>query len=415
MFSNEKRSEIDSLVEEKELDIIGISESWAHEDISDSELSIKGFNMFRKDRNIANLKRGGGLVLFIKETIKAELVEDTISNQSESLWVKIVEDQSNMISVGLCYRRPSASIEETRDLCHQIKKHTLKSGLIMGEFNFGGIDWDSIIATTVEETEFLDAVNDLFLYQNVHTPTRDKNILDLIFTTEVDMMEELNVCAPISNSDHNVILFTMKGSDRKEDEQSITDVKFSYHKGNYKEMSRSFKEVNWIEELNNMGVQEISEVLKNEVSRLSKIFIPSTVRKSGKTSPWMKYKVKKSVKMRNRKWAEYSKSLEYGKWLAYKQARNKATEEIRKAKYDFELKLAEKIKTDCKSFYSYVKSKSKTKPGRDPLRDQVGNLVSDSKGMGILLNEYFSSVFTRRILVIYRLLAQGFRWQGLCT
>jgi len=84
-----------------------------------------------------------------------------------------------------------------------------------------------MIATTQEETEFLDAVNDMYLYQNAHTPTREKNILDLVFTTEVDMMEELEVGAPISNSDHNVILFTMKGSDWMKGEHLIKDVKFA--------------------------------------------------------------------------------------------------------------------------------------------------------------------------------------------
>ena len=39
----------------------------------------------------------------------------------------------------------------------------------------------------------------------------------------------------------------------------------------------------------------------------------------------------------------------------------------RKAKLDFEVKLAENIKEDPKTFYAYVRSKSKVKVGIGPL------------------------------------------------
>ena len=38
--------------------IIGIAESWANNDITDAELGLEGYAMFRKDR------RGGGVLLY---------------------------------------------------------------------------------------------------------------------------------------------------------------------------------------------------------------------------------------------------------------------------------------------------------------------------------------------------------------
>ena len=46
--------------------IIGITESWANDDITDAELGLEGYVMFRKDRMG---RRGGGVLLYIKETI----------------------------------------------------------------------------------------------------------------------------------------------------------------------------------------------------------------------------------------------------------------------------------------------------------------------------------------------------------
>ena len=48
--------------------IIGITESWATTDISNAELGITGYVMFRKDR-IA--RRGCEVILYIKESIQA--------------------------------------------------------------------------------------------------------------------------------------------------------------------------------------------------------------------------------------------------------------------------------------------------------------------------------------------------------
>ena len=63
-----KRNELNIMVEDNDPHIIGITESWATPDISDAELGMTGYVMFRKDR-IG--RRGGGVILYIKESIQA--------------------------------------------------------------------------------------------------------------------------------------------------------------------------------------------------------------------------------------------------------------------------------------------------------------------------------------------------------
>ena len=105
-------------------------------------------------------------------------------------------------------------------------------------------------------------------------------------------------------------------------------------------------------------------------------------------------RLRKKIKKRNKLWQEYNCNPSYLKLLKYKKVRNDITASIRKAKEEFEWKLAEKIKTDTKSFYSYVKSKSKTKPCIGPLKNSMGKTVDDEVEMGEILNKHFSSVFT---------------------
>ena len=50
IISREKRMELELYVEEEKPDIIGLTESWAKEEMGDCELDIDGYVMFRRDR-----------------------------------------------------------------------------------------------------------------------------------------------------------------------------------------------------------------------------------------------------------------------------------------------------------------------------------------------------------------------------
>ena len=80
---------------------------------------------------------------------------------------------------------------------------------------------------------------------------------------------------------------------------------------------------------------------------------------------------------------------------AYKGALNAATNEVRNSKRNFEHKLAQNIKSDCKSFYAYVRSKQNVRDKVGPREDNAGNIITQGFLMAEELNRHFSSVFTR--------------------
>ena len=57
-----------------------------------------------------------------------------------------------------------------------IRKHTDKAAIIMGDFNYGEINWKKLNATA-KVSEFLEMVQDCFLTQHVMEPTRDSNAI----------------------------------------------------------------------------------------------------------------------------------------------------------------------------------------------------------------------------------------------
>jgi len=64
-----KMTEVRERVIMENYELIGITETCATESVNDAELCIEGYNMFRKDRG----SRGGGLILYIKNTMRASL------------------------------------------------------------------------------------------------------------------------------------------------------------------------------------------------------------------------------------------------------------------------------------------------------------------------------------------------------
>ena len=76
------------MVEDIDPHIIGITESWANTDITDAELGLSGYAMFRRDR-IG--RRGGGVILYAKESIQAyEIKLEREADYDEAVWCKLV-------------------------------------------------------------------------------------------------------------------------------------------------------------------------------------------------------------------------------------------------------------------------------------------------------------------------------------
>ena len=90
-----KKNELNIMVEDTDTHIIGTTESWANTDITDAELGLTGYVMFRRDRVG---RRGGGVILHVKESIQAyEIKLKSEADYDEAVWCKIVSGNSKLI------------------------------------------------------------------------------------------------------------------------------------------------------------------------------------------------------------------------------------------------------------------------------------------------------------------------------
>ena len=107
---------------------------------------------------------------------------------------------------------------------------------------------------------------DNFLVQHVDEPTRSRgsdvpSILDLIFTNEEGMIDEIRYASPLGKSDHSTIIFNMKCY--WEAKEYIKQYKM-YDKANYKEIKRELSEYNWKEKFEKIDVRKVGNIYRQD-------------------------------------------------------------------------------------------------------------------------------------------------------
>ena len=264
--------------------------------------------------------------------------------------------------------------------------------IIMGDFNHGHIQWNSLESTGIEDQQFLFLIQDSFLTQHVLEPTRGENVLDIVLSSQKELVDNVKIFEPLGNSDHNQIHFDIKVKSESKNKKTY---KRNFHKGNYKDMRKYLAKLDWNNMLMNKTTIECWNILKYEIESIINKFVP--FQKQGK---WCRKKhlskeAIRKIMLKQTMWRVYRRTRKEEDYANYKEALNAATSEIRQSKRSYEQKLACDIKNDSKSFYAYVRSKQNVQDKVGPLEDSAGNIISQGFLMAEDLNGYFSSVFTK--------------------
>jgi len=115
-------------------------------------------------------------------------------------------------------------------------------------------------------------------------------------------------------------------------------------------------------------------------------YIPVKMLSSKRQKPiWMTNRALKAVQRRHQAYRKYRDS----KHPAYVKAAKTAKRLLKEARQKFEVKLAQNIKEDSKSFYAYARSRSKSKVNVGSLADSSNELISEPKVKAEILNDFF--------------------------
>ena len=301
-----------------------------------------------------------GFCYTIRNDIKAVRREIFENIDAETIWCEIFIGGEGTL-IGVSYRSPTSSVEEDKILFQMIENTSGKKLMLMGDFNFGNINWITHEAYG-QSKNFLDCINDNFLHQHVHQITRGKNILDLVFTSEEHMIEEVDVGEPFGTSDHQIIrckLIVTKGNEVPDSKPLL-----NYFKADYNAIREKLKADDLFGEIREKNIEEFWNFLKSKIEEIKDKFIPVRQKSKGKC-PWSTRETTKCRRAKVKAWTKFCKLRSEEAYHKYKSKLNKATAANKNAQRNFEKKLATNIKDNSKSFFAYVRSKQRT-------RDKVG-------------------------------------------
>ena len=116
--------------------------------------------------------------------------------------------------------------------------------IIAGNFNHKNVDWCNEYAEQEYLVDFINTLQECFLYQHVTEPTHHREnttsyLLDLVLSSEEVMVKELSYHPPLGESDHVVLKFELTlGQVKQETPQSrnIYIANYDYIKSELNEM-----------------------------------------------------------------------------------------------------------------------------------------------------------------------------------
>ena len=232
------------------------------------------------------------------------------------------------------------------------------------------------------------------MHQHVFQPTRYRenqipSLLDLVFTNEERMLQELVHRPGLGESDHECLNFLLNCY-KQELNQNPTP---NFLKSDYNTIRERLRNVNW--ELVLQGnfcdfyaafIQKLKETMTG--------CIPN--RKAAKTKKciYLTNEALRKKDFKNKLWRRYKKNKSSYDYAKYKGAKNSLRALTGRLWEEFEKSIAADSKLAPKKFWSYVKSRIKTRSKIPSLKRDNGLLTVTASERAEALNKFFATTFT---------------------
>ena len=307
------------------------------------------------------------------------------------------------ILIGVCYRSTSSNEVNNRDLCDMIGKAAsvpnMTHVVIMGDFNYTSISWDNANINLSADSElFYEVINDNLLVQHMpfNTRFREGNIpskLDLLFTNEEEMIEDVKSIPALGRSDHIGVTFRIVVSTSILAQTHEANM-LNYPRADYTRMNEQFGSINWVYLFDSKSVQQMWDFFCVKYESVVRACTPAYNSNRHNKAPWYTAKVKKQCSKKKQMWSRYLSTGRFIDYKEYKEQNNKTIATIRDAKAGYEKKLIVNYKKRPKPFFKYMRSKQKTKTTVRNLKKENGDLTGNDTETASLLQKFFLSTFT---------------------
>ena len=147
------------------------------------------------------------------------------------------------LTIVLIYRPPAQPVQTDRDIYDQISELIdVHDAIIIGDLNLPMKQWGQEL-TSHHGHDLYNNLKESSLTQFVKYPTRENHILDFVFATKDELVQNLKVGDIFSNSDHHAITFDINfsTSNLNQSKEKVPD----YRKANYCKLRSLLKQTDW--------------------------------------------------------------------------------------------------------------------------------------------------------------------------
>lgn len=331
-----KKEDIEVFIREKNVDILGLGETWLDETITNDTLAIPGYKIFRSDRN----RSGGGVLFYYSESLSCESI--SISAPSiECVWLKLKLRKITCI-VGNVYRPPNSNSQYIDNLLDMIEQvfQVSENVILVGDLNYDCLP--PKISPEITNIESLFGMYQLVRSATRITPT-SKTLLDVILTNSKDLLYDTDICE-IAASDHYPVITHVRIDQSPIDTSSHNVVCFRDFKCfNENEYISDLCDALNEHELLNVHVSQPDitvvdpivawECFKNAFIQVSNKHAPfKTMRLKRKHCPWVTHNIVRIMHKRDHAHKKAVRNKCSAHWDEYKVLKNRVTTEIRNEK-----------------------------------------------------------------------------------
>ena len=321
-----KIEEIRLLTREADLDICAFTETWISAGVTDNLIHINGYRVYRNDRET----EGGGVAIYIKETIQHILTKDLISKDIENIWVTVKPEHNKQFLVSCMYRPPSSNhqyLENIIDCIENANKVTtdiIMLGDLNLKFNVADVELKNLCV-------YLQSI--LGARQLITSPTRvtatSSTIIDHIYTTIPEKHVKSGVIE-LSISDHYLI-YTVLNS--KYVTRSPKEIKIrSYSNFNKISFLQDIAECNYLNIQNNMNINTAWTQWKSAFFNICNKHAPiKNIRVKDRNNPWVTQDILQLMYRRDKAHSKAKKSSDTTTWGEYRYLRNLVVSELRRS------------------------------------------------------------------------------------
>ena len=219
-----KRNEIQLLLEQCNIDILGVTETHLNDKVNDQEVQMENFKMHRLDRKG---KSGGGCLIYYKETLEAIPRTEYHVKGLEAVWLEVIMNSQRLI-IGNTYRAP-----DDKEFCDRIKPVLERlwirrnNILLMGEMNSDLLKRNGNEQIQHYGRKLKQLMNNFGLKNVITEPTRiaeaSATLIDFILTSEASKIITSGTF-DLALSDHKLV-FAVVNLKRQKQQPKIAFVR----------------------------------------------------------------------------------------------------------------------------------------------------------------------------------------------